>query len=190
MNYINDLEIPDSIIEKCERLREETGETHFVFRHKDLEPFGYVTENKVDGRDVAISKILGDKEEIFIVTNKFASESIFSYYDTETKVLGRYIRYKIITNFIDKLGFTSWVSNLGLEYEQSFVYTFDNNTNVINIRVSPNMFISIKTFSQDGYPVRDNGFFSKSLILNFIQRNLPNEYKNISRDMILDEILD
>lgn len=176
MNYINDLEIPDSIIEKCERLREETGGTHFVFRHKDLEPFGYVTENKVDGRDVVIS-------------NKFASESIFSYYDTETKVLGRYIRYKIITNFIDKLGFTSWVSNLGLEYEQSFVYTFDNN-NVINIRVSPNMFISIKTFSQDGYPVRDNGFFSKSLILNFIQRNLPNEYKNISRDMILDEILD
>jgi len=188
MNYINDLEIPESIIEDCNRMAE-SGTTHYVFRLKDLELFGYIVKDKIAKRDDAINKILDDNDETFIISSSFFSESLFSYYDTETKVLGRYIRYKIITDFLHKLGFEDGLVNLGLEYEQSFIYTFNNNTSPINIRISPNMFISIN-FNQDGYSVRDTGFFSKSLILKFIQINLPNKYKNISRDMILDSILD
>lgn len=186
MNYINDLEIPESIIEDCNRMAE-SGTTHYVFRLKDLELFGYIVKDKIAKRDDAINKILDDNDETFIISSSFFSESLFSYYDTETKVLGRYNRYKIVTDFLYKLGFEDGLVNLGLEYEQHYHYTLANSNN-INIKLSPNMFINISCWYRDTYTTI-SGFFSKRFIIKFFQMYLPDKYKEISRDMIIEEVL-
>lgn len=48
--------------------------------------------------------------------------SRFSYYDTETKLVGRYKRYQFVVDFFKKLGFKPSESNFGPEFEQSFIF--------------------------------------------------------------------
>lgn len=191
-------EIPLELINQCEKLFEETGEIHFIF-DTEITNFIKIKEepNKEEKRDISISQIFGDKyhigtEEVFSQT----LPSRFSYYDTETKLCDRYQRYKSVTNFLEKIGFTKDENSLGPEFEQSFIFilTEENYNYKSIIRLKPNLFIDLHLCFADNEGKGEigifyKGFFNKTKIIKSLEKNCPLIYKSILRDYKLNEVL-
>ena len=92
--------------------------------------------------------------------------SRFSYYDTETKILGKYNRYNYVISFINEFGFQPGFANYGPEFEQSFFLIIESGK--IILRLQPNLNISLRRVDHhDGDQKVYSGFFSKSRIYSF-----------------------
>lgn len=164
-------EIDESLIEECNKLSEETGRIHFIFDTSSKLNIEMISSQntKMNCRDAFIDIVLeteeppyyiGDIEELNI------SQSRYTYYDTETKEIGRYPRYNVIVDFLKILGFKDSISNFGIEYEQVFNLEYDGIR--ISTRVKPNMFIEISTISEEGELLKNSFFFQKDKILQFL----------------------
>lgn len=185
-------DIPQNLIDECEKLSEENGIVYFIFdKHTknviDKNKSNLSTEEK---RDITIDDILDDGNKFYIGSEIEYNEipSRFAYYDTETKVVGRYNRYDIVLNFFKDLGFQPGFGNFGPEYEQGFFYV-SNNHNRIILRIKPNLFINLKNVDENDKEITYNGFFSRSKIYEFLKRVIgDSEFKSLVRDSKLEQL--
>jgi len=199
MTYDNNKVIPQDLIDECNRRCKEDNKTYFIFdelvRNTILKEMG----NKDAARDLTISEIIDDTN-FYVggdITEFDMLPSIMSYYDTETKLVGRYDRYKFIIDYITRLGFKPGLSNIGLEYEQAFTLSCEEEafeTTEFTIRIKPNMFyslISTKIFrgSISGMVCSNTRFFNKGDIISFISTSVPNYYRARLRDILLEDVL-
>lgn len=189
-NYLKD-EIPQFLIEECNRISEETGDTYFIFDNSItniIRSMNIWSED--DRRDLVIDNLL--EEDIYHIgdINYFIGmPTRWSYYDTETKLIDRYGRYNFILDFIKEIGFEPVLSNLGPEYEQSFIIEKDKYKWIL--RIKSNLFIRISyQNSEMGYLTTIfDSFFNKSLILDSIKKSNPKIFDMIVRDIKLKELL-
>ena len=139
--------IDQSLIDKCEELSKKTGEIYFIFDVKTSNFIKSIGSSREDKRDLIISSIIDDNEYHIGTENDFGEiPSRFSYYDSETKLEGRYERYNYVLNFISCLGIEPNIFNYGPEFEQSFFhikYIDSKFSKKVIIRLQPNMFIKI-----------------------------------------------
>ena len=159
----NDVSI--SLINECNRLSKETGIIHFIFDKDTKNIINRNNNKKIDEiRDSKIEEILDDEESYYIGNeNEFnALPSRFSYYDTETKLVGRYNRYDYVLKFVKEFGFQPGFANYGPEFEQSFFLNIQSGKLII--RIQPNLHISLRRIDENGDVRVYNGFFSKSKI--------------------------
>lgn len=182
-------EIPQDLIDECEEMSKD-GNTYFIFDKKLVDViktnFDY---SKDEERDIKIDSIINSDKSFFIGDISFFEylPSMYSYYDTETKILNKYERYNFILSFIKKIGFISSEWNLGYEYEQSFILEVDGHKLIL--RLNPNLFINIRYETYDSIePDIYNGFFNTKLILKSINK-CDNIFKNIIRDIKIDSII-
>lgn len=181
--------IEQNLIDKCERLAEETGMTHFLFdTDTSLKIKKLTSSNNSDRRDILLSELLDDDPYEIGNENDFrVMPSRFSYYDTETKLTCRYKKHNFATEWFKQIGFTSGDFNYGAEYENSFTLDLEDGDKLI-IRLQPNLTLKL-THAEELHTVIYSGFFSKMNILNAIERKLP-YFKSIVRDAKLDIIID
>lgn len=141
-NYKKD-EIPQDLIDECNSLSDKDGNTYFIF---DKETTSIIESmniwSKDDKRDFIIDRIFDDGVYHIGDVNCFIGmPTRWSYYDTETRLVDKYQRYNYVKDYIIDLGFECCPTNLGPEYEQSFIIDIDNNKWVL--RLNPNLFIGI-----------------------------------------------
>lgn len=187
-------EIPEYLVDECELLAKNFGETYFIF---DTIISNRIKTNGYD-RDDKLSSLLNKDfdnlhKDIYHICNKegfIGLPSRFSYYDTETKLLDKHKKYKLVIDFITLLTFIPGVNNFGPEYEQSFT-TNDVNC-FFTIRLSPNLFIKLTYMDyKHGGPIETifYGFFNKTKIYESIISRTSNEFLSIIRDSKLNKIL-
>lgn len=189
-------DIPDPIIEECDKLYKETGLIHFIF---DTETKGKVSsltlKNKNERREFKIESILGDE---FYISNEDEFNSMpsrYSLYDTETNCIGRHERYNKVLDFIKKIGFKASNWNLGLEYEQTFSIEnkTDDSVSKWTLRLKPNMFLTIEYFYSDKSDGQNeiiyDRFFNRSFILRSLLMSNKSFFEFKVRDIKLDNIL-
>jgi len=199
-------EIPQELIDECEKFAIESGETYFIFDNEiSYHIKSRYSNNKEDKRDFNLSQLLST-DKFHIGTDLYFREmpSRFSYYDTETKSFDRYHRYNIVVDFFKKMRFEPSEFNLGPEYEQSFILEIRNTDEDSEsyqkiyhkyiMRLKPNLFLSISSenFESLSIPIPNIpyiGFFNKSKIIEFIRKNSPSNYKSIIREITIDQIL-
>ena len=181
----NDVSI--SLINECNRLSKETGIIHFIFDKSTKNIINRNNNKKIDEiRDSKIEEILDDEESYYIGNeNEFnALPSRFSYYDTETKLVGRYNRYDYVLKFVKEFGFQPGFANYGPEFEQSFFLNIQSGKLII--RIQPNLHISLRRIDENGDVRVYNGFFSKSKIYNYLKNIIGDSYlKSLVRDVKL-----
>lgn len=194
VEYIGELktenaDIEQNLIDKCERLAEETGMTHFLFdTDTSLKIKKLTSSNNSDRRDIILSELLDvDPYEIGNENDFRVMPSRFSYYDTETKLTCRYQKHNFATEWFKKIGFKSGEFNYGAEYENSFTLDLEDGYKLI-IRLQPNLTIKL-IYAEELHMVIYSGFFSKVNILNAIERKLP-DFKSIVRDEKINIIID
>ena len=186
----NDVSI--SLINECNRLSKETGIIHFIFDKDTKNIINRNNNKKIDEiRDSKIEEILDDEESYYIGNeNEFnALPSRFSYYDTETKLIGRYNRYDYVLKFVKEFGFQPGFANYGPEFEQSFFLNIQSGKLII--RIQPNLHISLRRIDENGDVRVYNGFFSKSKIYNYLKNIIGDSYlKSLVRDVKLKYLLE
>lgn len=190
-NYKKD-EIPQDLIDECNSLSDKDGNTYFIF---DRETTNIIESmniwSKDDKRDFVINVIIDDDIYHIGDVNYFIGmPTRWSYYDTETRLVDKYQRYNYVKDYIIDLGFESSITNLGPEYEQSFIIDIDNNKWVL--RLNPNLFIRIT--HEDYQSSSDkknifNGFFNKSIILESLKNSNKDIFLSISREKKLSELV-
>lgn len=198
--YIEDLDtlnhennkVPTSLINECEKLSKETDVIHFIFDKNTKNIINRNNNKKTEEiRDSKIDEILDDEELYYIGNeNEFnVMPSRFSYYDTETKLIGRYIRYDYVLRFIKEFGFQPGFANYGPEFEQSFFLNIQSGKLII--RIQPNLHISLRRIDENGDVRVYNGFFSKSKIYNYLKNIIGDSYlKSLVRDVKLKYLLE
>lgn len=187
-------EIPKYLIDRCEELSIEEDKTYFIFDKSisNLVRSREVSE-KQEKREIILNELIESDDKFHIGTETYFKEmpSRFSYYDTETKETNRYLRYKMVTDFLEKIGFEpNREFNFGLDYEQSYIIssTGDPLSPYITARIKPNLFLSIKsTDSASNILYIFDGFFSIPKILDSFNR-IPN-FTQIIRDIKIYNIL-
>ena len=183
----NNNEVSISLINKCNKLFEETGIIHFIFDKNTKNIINRNNDKTIDEiRDSKIERILDDEESYYIGNeNEFNGlPSRFSYYDTETKLIGRYNRYNYILNFINEFGFQPGFANYGPEFEQSFFLIIESGK--IILRLQPNLNISLRRVDHDGEQKVYSGFFSKSRIYTYLKNIIgESELQSLVRDIKL-----
>lgn len=186
-------EVPQNIIDECDKLAEETGETQFIFDNNMSNKIKqYYSSNVEEKREVNIDLVLSD--DIFHVGSETHFKELpsrFAYYDSEIKLTDRYKRYDYVVNFLKGLTFEPSFSNVGREYEQSYILELNECGKLYKfiIRVSPNLFIKVIFFGLEGQKIPYEGFFNRSKILKSLQENCPISYKEIIRERKLEDIL-
>lgn len=194
-------EIPEKMIQDCNNASLLEGKTYFIF---DTDISTTVFEHwkksatKEEKREIIIDQIFRNdpmNQVYHIADETYFHElpSRFSYYDTETKESDRYKRYKIVTDFLNILGFVSdEMFNFGPEYDQSFILQIGEwrSKKSLIARVKPNLFISIQSgfTKSDGVKYIFDGFFSKSGILEALSKDTP-EIIEIIRELKLNNLL-
>jgi len=184
-------DIPQDLIDECERLSKSSDEIYFIFDNSisDLVSNRY-SSNKDEKREILIDQLINKVDKFHIGTEMYFREmpSRFSYYDTETKEINRYKKYKILTDFLDSVGFSpSREFNFGPEYDQSFTLSLEDKSFII--RVKPNLFLSIQCgFVNDHQNIIFDGFFSRSKIVESLKKESPS-FEQVIRDIKLDIIL-
>jgi hypothetical protein len=179
------------LINKCNSLSIEYGETYFIFDKSISNMIKKREEKKKEKREILIDDIMDDENEKYhIGTDIFFKEmpSRFSYYDTETKETNRYKKYNILVNFLNKIGFVSNTEfNFGPEYDQSFLLKIEEKSFIA--RVKPNLFLSIQEgFYESGNPkIIFEKFFSRKGIIKSLSSYI--ELKSNLLDLKLEEIL-
>lgn len=182
-------DIEQSLIDKCEKIAEETGMTHFLFdTDTSLKIKKLTISDNSDRRDIILSELIDDDPyEIGTEDDFRIMPSRFSYYDTETKLTCRYKKHNFATEWFKQIGFTSGEFNYGAEYENSFTLELEKGYKLI-IRLQPNLTLKL-THAEELHIVIYSGFFSKINILNAIEKRLP-DFKSIVRDAKIDIIVD
>lgn len=191
-NYKKD-KIPQDLIDECNSLSDKDGNTYFIF---DKETTSIIESmniwSKDNKRDFIINRIFDDDGVYHIgdVNCFIGMPTRWFYYDTETRLVDKYQRYNYVKDYIIDLGFECCVTNLGPEYEQSFIIDIDNNKWVL--RLNPNLFIRIT--HEDYQSSSDkknifNGFFNKSIILESLKNSNKDIFLSISREKKLSELV-
>ena len=182
-------DIEQSLIDKCEKLAEETGTIHFLFdTDTSLKIKKLTVYDKEDKRDILLSELIDDDVYEIGTENDFkVMPSRFSYYDTETKLTCRYKKHNFATEWFKQIGFTPGEFNYGAEYENSFTLNLEDGYKLI-IRLQPNLTLKL-THAEELHSVIYSGFFSKINILNAIDKNIKN-FKSMVRDAKMDLIFD
>lgn len=184
-------EIPQDLIDECEKLSRENDGVYFIFDNSisDLINNRYLS-NKVEKREIIIDQLINKNDKFHIGTEMYFREmpSRFSYYDTETKQTDRYKKYKILTDFLDTLGFISNREfNFGPEYDQSYTLSIEGKSFIA--RIKPNLFLSIQCGFINDHPNNIfDGFFSRSRIMESMKKESPNLIEVI-RDIKLNTII-
>ena len=186
---IETADIEQSLIDKCEKLAEETSMTHFLFdTDTSLKIKKLTIYDNSDRRDIILSELIdNDPYEIGNENDFRVMPSRFSYYDTETKLTCRYKKHNFATEWFKQIGFTSGEFNYGAEYENSFTLELEDGDKLI-IRLQPNLTLKL-IHTEELHMVIYSGFFSKVNILNAIERKLP-DFKSIVRDEKINIIID
>ena len=186
LNHLNN-DIPQNLIDMCNKLSEENGIIHFIFDKNTKNIINRNNNKKIDEiRDSKIEEILDDEESYYIGNeNEFnALPSRFSYYDTETKLVGRYNRYDYVLKFVKEFGFQPGFANYGPEFEQSFFLIIESGK--IILRLQPNLNISLRRVDHDGEQKVYSGFFSKSRIYTYLKNIIGElELQSLVRDIKL-----
>jgi len=194
------------LITECENLYSLDGVTRFIFDKATTNDINKkLASSKEDYRDISIDSIIDDEEYYISDFTEFEQmPSRFSLYDTQTKLTCHWTRHKLVKDFLFKLGFKNGLSNLGPEFEQSFVLNLQTerrdsikDENVYYkciIRIKPNLIFNIQSekhiASMDSSVSTLNGFFNKSEILSFLKQTAGDSYLKIIREVKLNTILD
>jgi hypothetical protein len=200
--YVEDLdtlsvensEIPQELIDECEDLSIKNDDIYFIFDSNTSSTIkSRLSSTKSEKRDNLIDSII-DVEAYYIGTDvEFINlPSRLSYYDTETKLVGRYKRYQFVVDFFTKLGFIPSISNFGPEFEQSFIYEMFEGSlfkQKIVVRIQPNLFIKMSIQDHQTLGNVYSGFFSKSGIYKSLSEYSHDLYTSILRDAKLEDIL-
>jgi hypothetical protein len=182
-------DIKQSLIEECEELCELNNKTYFIF--DDMVSNRIKTNNQITPeilRDEKLNILLEDEDSYHIGTeDDFKGlPSRYSYYDTETKLIGRYRRYDFVTAYLSKIGFTPVITNLGPEYEQSYLIELVDEKFICRLR--PNLFLKIIYQNSDcEQKTIFEGFFKKTEILETIKSVAGASF---ARDLKLSQILE
>ena len=185
-------EIKQSLIEECEELSIKNNKTYFIF--DDMVSNRIKSNNQTTTqtlRDEKLNVLLEDEDSYHIGTeDDFKGlPSRYSYYDTETKLVGRYRRYDFVTSYLSKIGFTPVITNLGPEYEQSYLIELVDEKFIC--RLKPNLFLKIiyqnSYFSDYEHKTIFEGFFKKTEIFE-IMKSVAG--KSFLRDLKLSQILE
>jgi hypothetical protein len=188
-------EVSQSLINECEELCKD-GRTRFIFdKHLTNTARKKISHSKKETRDINLDEILLDDYYISTEEEFNLMPSRFSYYDTETKMTCRWSKHKMVIDWLSKLGFEPGLSNMGPEFEQSFVLSVNNeNGSIIYkciLRIQPNLFVTLIAEYGDFIENKKTvykGFFKKSEILRLLDETSPDIYKMIVREVKLEEI--
>jgi hypothetical protein len=200
--YVEDLdtlnvensEIPQELIDECEELSLKNDDIYFIFDSNTSSTIkSRLSSSKSERRDNLIDSII-DVDTYYIGTDvDFISlPSRFSYYDTETKLVGRYKRYQFVVDFFLKLGFKPSESNFGPEFEQSFIFEMYEGSlfkQKIVVRIQPNLFIKMSIQDHQTLGNVYSGFFSKGRIYKSLSEYSHELYTGILRDAKLEDLL-
>lgn len=189
-------EIPQHLIDECEKLALESDMTYFIFDKNETNTINLkLRPNKETERDIKIDELIGGDFHIGTIDDFNDMPSRLSLYDTETKLVGRYDRYRLVVNLLTKLGFEPSINNFGPEFEQTFSLSVELNGEYGEfwlVRLQPNLFLSIKysgyNESQASHLEIFNGFFNKSKILQSLS-NSSESLKQIVRDIKIESIV-
>jgi hypothetical protein len=191
-------EVHQSLIDECERLSQD-GMTRFIFdKHLSYALKRVNSKSREEDRDVNIDEILDNEEYYISDENEFnLMPSRFAYYDTETKMTCRWSKHKLVIDWFKKLGFEPGLSNVGVEFEQSFTLSiYDDETGGILykciLRIQPNLFINLVAEYGDFIENKKTiykGFFNRSKILNMLNETSPDIYKTVIRGVKLESLL-
>jgi hypothetical protein len=178
--------IEQHFIDECDRLAEETGETHFLF---DTKLSNFIKKKKSINKE----ELCLLEEEAYHIGTEIdfgAMPSRFSYYDTETKLKDRYEKYAFATRFIESLHFVPSEFNLGQEMEQSYILELREGEDMEKfiIRLQPNLFLKI-IHIRDDFNTIYNGFFSKRKMFESIDKHSGKLSKILIRDSKIKNIL-
>ena len=177
--------IEQHFIDECDRLAEETGETHFLF---DTKLSNFIKKKKSINKEELC--LLEEAYHIGTEIDFGAMPSRFSYYDTETKLKDRYEKYAFATRFIESLHFVPSEFNLGQEMEQSYILELREGEDMEKfiIRLQPNLFLKI-IHIRDDFNTIYNGFFSKRKMFESIDKHSGKLSKILIRDSKIKNIL-
>jgi len=183
-------DIPQELIDECDELAIRDSITYFIFDNSTTDFIKNLNKSKSEQRDILLDNILSKENKIYHIgtDDEFKKlPSRFAYYDTEIKLTGRYDRYNYVVNFLNELTFKPSISNVGPEYEQSFILSCSDCKFIIRIR--PNLFVNL--ISQNEYGMCDiyDGFFNSSKIINAIESK-SKSFIEILRDYKLKKIID
>lgn len=185
-------DIKESLIEECEELSIKNNKTYFIFDNmvsNRIKSNNQITPEIL--REEKLNILLEDEDSYHIGTeDDFKGlPSRYSYYDTETKLIGRYRRYDFVTSYLSKIGFTPIITNLGPEYEQSYLIELVDERFICRLR--PNLFLKIiyqnSYFSDYEQKTIFEGFFKKTEIFE-IMKSVAG--KSFLRDLKLSQILE
>lgn len=194
IDYSKD-KIPQYLIDECERLYLTDGNHRFIFDRLTTNLINKKNKSVEESRDIAIDSILNSDEYYISDYSEFDEmPSRFSFYDTETKMTCRYKRYNQVVKFFEKLQFQPGLSNLGPEFEQSYVLRIDEGgyyTYNCTLRLKPNLCLDL-TISDYGKDIVyiQKGFFNKTSIIEFLNNNTPEVYKSVIRNIKLEKVLE
>jgi hypothetical protein len=186
-------DIPQSLIDECNKLGEESDKIFFIFDKKIKNIVNRNNKSIEVLRDIKIEEVLDNDFKYYIADeNEFNSmPSRFAYYDSEIRLSDRYDRYNHVLNFFKILNFEPGFGNFGPELEQAFFYIvkYDNISYKIILRIHPNLFIHLKKVDENGREKTYNGFFSKSRVYDFLKSAMgDSEFKDLVRDSKLKQL--
>lgn len=186
--YYKDNDIPQSLIDECEELSKLNNQIYFIF--DDMVSNRIKTNNNPTNeilREEKLNLILEDDDCYHIGTeDDFKGlPSRYSYYDTETKLVGRYRRYDFVTSYLSKIGFTPSITNIGPEYEQSYLNELVDEKFIC--RLQPNLRVKLIYQNTDCFKTVFEGFFKKKEIFE-IMKSLAGT--SFTRDIMLSQILE
>lgn len=182
-------DIKQSLIEECEELSIKNNKTYFIF--DDMVSNRIKTNNQITPeilREEKLNTLLEDEDSYHIGTeDDFRGlPSRYSYYDTETKLIGRYRRYDFVISYLSKIGFTPVITNLGPEYEQSYLIELVDEKFICRLR--PNFFLKIIYQNPDcEQKTIFEGFFKKTEIFEIMKSVAGTSF---ARDLKLSQILE
>jgi hypothetical protein len=188
-------EVSQSLINECEELCKDEYARFIFDKHISNISKRNLSQSESETRDINISDILEEKYYISTEEEFNLMPSRFPYYDTETKMTCRWSKHKMVIDWLSKLGFEPGLSNMGPEFEQSFVLSVNNeNGSIIYkciLRIQPNLFVTLIAEYGDFIENKKTvykGFFKKSEILRLLDETSPDIYKMIVREVKLEEI--
>jgi len=184
-NYKDSI-IEESLIEQCEKMSNKNNKTYFIF--DDVISNRIETNNNLTNQMTRNEKLdlLLDEDSYHIGTeDDFRGlPSRFSYYDTKTKLVGRYRRYDFVTSYLSKIGFTPVITNLGPEYEQSYLIELPEEKFICRLR--PNLCLKIIYQNSEEIKTIFDGFFKIEIFE--IMKSVAGQ--SFTRDLKLSQILE
>jgi len=186
-------EIPQHLIDECEKLAEENKTTYFIFDKNESNSINLkLRPNKENERESKIEQIIEETFHIGTIDEFSELPSRFAHYDTETKLVGRYEKYNFVTKLLLKIGFEPSVHNFGPEFEQTFCIVNSDSNEMWFVRLKPNLFLSIRYSNYSDTQVSDfeifNGFFNKNHIITALNQ-ASGSLRETIRDLKLEQII-